>query len=246
MERDNRWRSVDFGDHRTQRRRHRNDRHRPHNRHRIHHYIAQCLLAVTLASPALAEGDTNNVARPQAAATSNNTNQSVQINQSSAVSRQSFGSGVNCSVPSFNATTFALGNETLPYDPEGYVRSGNYGVQLGFSVPLDGSITEMCKDLVRRQLERERLSYELSRAVKCSELLDKGYTIRPDSDLHVLCGHIVSISAWRRTQQEASPVILQDSSVPSSSKASRPSADTEESDQQQESQPQPPQKRLQQ
>jgi hypothetical protein len=150
----------------------------------------------------------------------------VQINQTSAVSRQSFGSGVNCSGPSFNATTFALGNETLPYDPEGYVRSGNYGVQLGFSVPLDGSITEMCKDLVRRQLERERLSYELSRAVKCSELLDKGYTIRPDSDLYVLCGHIVSISAWRRTQQEASPVILQDSSVPSSSQASKPSADT--------------------
>lgn len=126
------------------------------------------------------------------------------------------------------------------------MRSGNYGVQVGFSVPLDGSITEMCKDLVRRQLERERLSYELSRAVKCSELLDKGYTIRPDSDLHVLCGHIVSISAWRRTQQEASPVILQDSSAPSLSKASTPSANTEEADQQQESQPQPPQKRLQQ
>ena len=153
---------------------------------------------------------------------------------------------MNCSGPSFNATTFALGNETLPNDPEGYVRSGNYGVQLGFSIPLDGSITEMCKDLVRRQLERERLSYELSRAVKCSELLDKGYTIRPDSDLHVLCGHVVSISAWRRTQQQSPSVQLQDSSLSFSSKASTPSADIEESDQQQESQPQPPQQTLQQ
>ena len=228
-------RSVAAGNHHSCRRHCGDNRHHTRYHHRFHYKLAQCLLAITLASPAFAEGDTHNTARPQAAATSNNTNQSVQINQSSAVSRQSFGSGVNCSGPSFNATTFALGNETLPYDPEGYVRSGNYGVQLGFSVPLDGSITEMCKDLVRRQLERERLSYELSRAVKCSELLDKGYTIRPDSDLHVLCGHIVSISAWRRTQQEASPVILQDSSIPSSSKASKPSANTEESDQQQES-----------
>jgi hypothetical protein len=194
----------------------------------------------------LAEGETTNVAQPTAAATSNNTNQSVQINQNGATARQSFGSGVNCSGPSVNVTTFALGNETLPSRENSYVRAGNYGVQLGIVMPLDGSITEMCKDLVRRQLERERLSYELTRAVKCSQLLEKGYTIRPDSDLHMLCGHVVSISAWRQTQPESSPVLLQDASKPSSSKASKSSSTTGESDQQQESQPQPPQKRLQQ
>lgn len=139
---------------------------------------------------------------------------------------------MNCSGSTFNATTFALGNETLPNDPGGYVRSGNYGVQLGFTVPLDGSITEMCKDLVRRQLERERLSYELTRAVKCTQLLEAGYTIRPDSDLHMLCGHVVSISAWRQTRQHSPAVELQDSSMPLSSKALESSSDIAKPDQQ--------------
>jgi hypothetical protein len=187
-----------------------------------------------------------NIAGPSAAATSNNTNQSVQINQNTAAARQSFGSGVNCSGSTFNVTSFALGNETLPSRPDSYIRGGNYGVQVGFAIPLDGSITEMCKDLAKRRLERERLSYELTRAIKCAELLEKGYTIRPDSELHILCGHVVSISAWRRTQPETSPVLLQDASRQSSSKVSKPSSGIAKSDQQRESQPQPPQKRLQQ
>ena len=78
------------------------------------------------------------------------------------------------------------------------------------------------------------------------KLLELGYTIRPDSDLYVLCGHVVSISAWRRSQPASSPVILQDASKPSSLQASKPSANIATPDQPQESQQQPQQKTRQQ
>ena len=186
------------------------------------------------------------VSKPQAAATSNNTNQSVQFNNNGAPSRQNFGSGVSCNGSTLNVTPFYLGNDTIPYDSESYVRSNNWGIQFGFAIPLDGSITELCKDLVRRQLQRERMDYELVRATRCAKLMEMGYTFRPDSAMYIACADVVAISAWRRFQPESSPVILQDASTPASSQASKPSANTEEPDQQQESQPQPPQKRLQQ
>ena len=146
------------------------------------------------------------VSKPQAAATSNNTNQSVQFNNNGAPSRQHFGSGV---------------------------RSNNWGIQFGFAIPLDGSITQLCKDLVRRQLQRERMDYELIRATRCAKLMEMGYTFRPDSAMYIACADVVAISAWRRFQPESSPVILQDASIPESSQASKPSANTEEPDPQQ-------------
>ena len=49
-----------------------------------------------------------------------------------------------------------MGNDTIPYDHESYVRSNNWGIQFGVVVPLDGSISEMCKNLVKRQLRIAR------------------------------------------------------------------------------------------
>ncbi len=191
--------------------RHRRDnRYRSYHRNRLYCYLIVGVLSVIFCTPSLAE-ETSVEARPQAAATSNNTNQSVQINQRGSSSRQSFGNGVSCNGPTLNITPFYLGNDTIT-DP--YVRSNNWGMQIGLVMPIDGSITEMCKDLVRRQLERERLSYELTRANQCAKLLELGYTIRPDSDLFVICGHVVSISSWRHFQEDSSQVILQDSAKP--------------------------------
>ena len=121
MERDNRWRSVDLRDHRTQRRHHRNDRHRPHNRNRIHYYYALCLCAVSLGG-AVNATEVSNVAGPQAAATSNNTNTSMQINNNGAPSRQHMGKGISCNGPTLNVTPFYLGADTHTND---YTRSGN-------------------------------------------------------------------------------------------------------------------------
>ena len=204
-------------------RHHRDDRYRPHHRHRYHYYLAVGLLQLILCVPAVAEeGETNNVARPQAAATSNNTNQSVQINQQGQSSRQYFGKGMSCNGATMNITPFYMGNDTIPFDHESYVRSNNWGIQFGVVIPLDGRLTEMCKNLVRRQLERERLSYELTRAQECAKLLEKGYTIRPDSDLSVLCSHVVSIEAWRQTQPDSSPALLRPFSKQKSKQVSKP------------------------
>jgi hypothetical protein len=152
--------------------------------------------------------------------------QSVQINQSGSSSRQQFGGGLSCNGATFNVTPFYLGNDSIG-DP--YQRSNNWGVQAGVTVPLDGSITEMCKEMVRKKLEKERLDYELVRALRCSDLFSKGYTFRPDHPLFVVCEHVVSTDAWRLTQKDsptAPPLLLPTSLKPSSSQASKPSEDS--------------------
>jgi hypothetical protein len=200
-----------------------------------------------LTAPAAAkEGDVYSTAQPQAAATSNNTNQSVQINQSGSSSRQQFGAGLSCNGATFNVTPFYLGNDSISSN---YQRSNNWGIQAGVTVPLDGSITEMCKQMVERKLEKERLDYELVRALKCAELIDKGYTFRPDHPLFVVCEHVVSIEAWRLTQQDsptAPPLMLPTSLPQSSSQVSELLSDAEPADQQPSLPQQTPEQQLQQ
>jgi hypothetical protein len=124
-------------------------------------------------------------------------------------------------------TPFYLGNDSIG-DP--YTRSNNWGIQAGVTVPLDGSITEMCKEMVSKKLEKERLDYELVRALRCADLIDKGYTFRPDHPLFVVCEHVVSIEAWRLTQKDsptAPPLLLPVSSKQSLSPVLKPVASSE-------------------
>jgi hypothetical protein len=85
---------------------------------------------------------------------------------------------------------FYMGNDTLP---TGYTRNNNYGMQLNFSVPLDGGMTELCKKISKRHEEKMRLDYEIVRALKCAELMKSGFTFRPGSRVEVLCHDIVPI-----------------------------------------------------
>ena len=39
---------------------------------------------------------------------------------------------------------FYMGNDTIPREDDGYVRSNNFGMQLNISVPRDGSMIELC------------------------------------------------------------------------------------------------------
>ena len=89
---------------------------------------------------------------------------------------------------------FWLASESKPYDPESYSRGWNYGGQLNFMVPLDGSITERCKSIAKRQEEKMRISYELSRFIKCAELMKKGFTLRHGSTFEHLCNDVVPIA----------------------------------------------------
>ena len=88
---------------------------------------------------------------------------------------------------------FYMGNDTIPDDASGYVRSNNFGVQLNFSVPLDGGMIETCKSIARKHEQKMRLDYELVRAIKCTEIMKAGFTFRPGSRVESLCHDIVPI-----------------------------------------------------
>ena len=166
---------------------------RRHRNHRIHfyHYLALYLLAIT---PAYAEDPkVQNTSNPVAAATGNVTNQAVQFQNNGAPSRQIFGANNSCNGATMTFSPFYMGNDTIPYEADGYVRSNNYGAQLNFSVPLDGGMIEQCKQIARRHEQTMRLQYELTRALKCTEIMKAGFTFRPGSRVEVICHDIVPI-----------------------------------------------------
>ena len=87
---------------------------------------------------------------------------------------------------------FYMGNDTIPNGGT-YTRTGNWGLQLNFAVPLDGGMIETCKAIARKHEQKMRLDYELVRAIKCTEIMRKGFTFRPGSRVEVLCHDIVPI-----------------------------------------------------
>ena len=198
---DNRRRTVSTGDCRPssgRRGKHRNRRSYPTN---LYHYLAVGLLSV---SPALAAEDptVQNSSNPVAAATGNVTNQAVQFQNNGAPSRQYFAQNVSCNGATMQLSPFFMGNDTIPRDSDGYVRSNNFGMQINFSVPLDGSMIELCKSIARRHEQKIRLDYELVRALKCTEIMRNGFTFRPGSRVEVLCHDIVPIVSLTNAKQQ--------------------------------------------
>jgi len=88
-----------------------------------------------------------------------------------------------------------MGNESEPYEQDGYVLNENWGAQVNFMFPLDYSITKRCKDAAKQRIEKERLDYELVRIKNCAELQQKGFTLRPGSRFAALCSDVIPISA---------------------------------------------------
>ena len=90
---------------------------------------------------------------------------------------------------------FYMGNDTQPFDDEGYVITENWGFQINFMVPLNRDMTKQCETIAKRQEEKMRLDYELVRALKCAELQQKGFTIRPGTRTYGMCSDIVPIQS---------------------------------------------------
>ena len=130
-----------------------------------------------------------------AAATGNVTNQAVQFQNNGAPSRQYFANNVSCNGATMQFSPFYMGNDTIPYEHSGYVRSNNWGVQLNFSVPLDSGMIELCKNIAKKHEQKLRLDYELVRALKCTEIMKAGFQFRPGSRVEVLCHDVVPIVA---------------------------------------------------
>jgi len=133
-----------------------------------------------------------------AAATGNVTNQAVQFQNNGAPSRQQYGSSISCNGSTMTFSPFYMGNDTQPFDDEGYVITENWGFQINFSVPLNKDLTKQCHEIAKRQEEKMRLDYELVRALKCAELQQKGFTIRPGTRVYGMCSDIVPIQSLLR------------------------------------------------
>ena len=95
-----------------------------------------------------------------------------------------------------------MGNHTTPFDDEmnqsSYTVAENWGAQINFMVPLDGSIVETCKAIGQRQLDKMKLDYELVRAKECAALQQKGFMIRPGTRVYHMCSDIIPISLFKK------------------------------------------------
>ena len=90
---------------------------------------------------------------------------------------------------------FYMGNDVSPETEDGYVITENWGFQINFMVPLNRDMTSRCESIAKRQEEKMRLDYELVRALKCAELQQKGFTIRPGTRTYGMCSDIVPIQS---------------------------------------------------
>ena len=137
-----------------------------------------------------------------AAATGNVTNQAVQFQNNGAPSRQVYGPNISCNGATMTFSPFYMGNHTTPFDEDmsqqSYTVAENWGGQINFMVPLDGSLVERCKAAADRQVEKMRLDYELVRALKCAELQQKGFTLLPGSRVYYMCSDVVPIVAYKK------------------------------------------------
>ena len=97
---------------------------------------------------------------------------------------------------------FYMGNHTTPYDDQmdqqSYTVAENWGGQINFMVPLDGSLVERCKAAASRQIEKMKLDYELVRIKNCAELQQKGFMIRPNTRVYHMCSDVIPIAAFKK------------------------------------------------
>lgn len=152
------------------------------------------------------------MANPQAAITGSVANQAVQINQGS-LSTQSYGKGHFCNGSVLSVTPFVMQTESRQSIKHWPSISQNFGVQASLSMPLDGGAVELCKELARRKIQKERLDYELVRVKECVKIMKLGYTLRPDSPFYAICSDVIPISALPRFLP-SSPLISEFSSQP--------------------------------
>ena len=160
------------------------------------------ILTFGIGCPSCAETSQNTkIAGPTASATGNVTNQAVQVLQGPYPMSQ-FGGGVACPGPAMTIAPFLTGNLNNNTEPGTYQsNNGSAGITIGFSTPLNGSITETCLDAARTwtarqqaEADKARLDFELVRAIKCGEMTQRGIRFHPQSPYASVCADIVVIN----------------------------------------------------
>ena len=147
-----------------------------------------------------------------AAATGNVTNQAVQFQNNGAPSRQVLGPNISCNGATMTFSPFYMGNHTTPYDEhmdqQSYTVAENWGGQINFMIPLDGSLIERCKAIGARQQAKMELDYELVRVLKCAELQQKGFMLRPGTRVYHICQDVIPIAAFKQEVAKAKAISL--------------------------------------
>lgn len=140
-----------------------------------------------------------NIAGPSASATGNVTNQAVQVLQGP-FAVNTYGNGTSCQGPSLNLSTFGYNSISNNTDPKSYQQNSlNAGISIGFSVPLDNSLQELCKARVRVEIARQesevaksRLDFELVRIKLCGEQIRLGVFYHRESPYGKICADIIA------------------------------------------------------
>ena len=193
------------------------------NRSNYRNGIYYCLLISLLSiAPVKAEGETNNTSNPVAAATGNVTNQAVQFQNNGAPSRQHYGSGVSCNGSTMTFSPFYMGNHTKPFDEEmtqrSYTVAENWGGQINFMFPLDRRGLAQCRQIAKRQEEKMRLDYELTRMLRCAELQRKGFMLAEGTRVYTMCNDVVPIVKYEKNKQAAVKQYLKKECTPKKKK----------------------------
>ena len=177
----------------------RSNRDRKNYRNYCYYGIIICLL--TIGTPVYAEPEVQNTSNPVAAATGNVTNQAVQFQNNGAPSRQVYGANNSCNGATMTFSPFYMGNHTTPYDDhmdqQSYTVAENWGAQLNFMMPLDGSLVEICKSIAKKHSAKMSLDYELVRIKECAGLQQKGFMIRPGTRVYHICSDVIPIAAFK-------------------------------------------------
>ena len=178
---------------------------------------ALLLASVCLPNNAMAQSSPKNTnkAGPSASATSNVTNQAVQVLQGP-FAINSYGSGVTCQGPTVSIAPFVTANGNYNLDPSTFPSvSGNTGLTLGFNIPLDGGLIELCKERARVETARQqveadkaRLDFELVRLLKCGEAMKSGVRFHPKSPYASICADIIVIQPPPPPPPEPKPVLV--------------------------------------
>ena len=90
-----------------------------------------------------------------------------------------------------------MGNHTKPFDEEmsqrSYTVAENWGGQINFMFPLDRRGLAQCRKIAKRQEEKMRLDYELTRMLRCAELQRKGFMLAEGTRVYTMCNDVVPI-----------------------------------------------------
>ena len=116
------------------------------------------------------------------------------------------GPNISCNGSTMTFSPFYMGNHTTPFDENmdqsSYTVAENWGFQVNFMVPLDGSIVERCKSIAAKQEAKMKLDYELVRMKNCAELQQKGFMLVPGSRVYHVCSDVIPIASFLKAQKK--------------------------------------------